>query len=192
MKIKECFIDTETTSVDVTKAGVWEIGGIIRIDGKEKERFCFNCDIFDDDEVDLKALEMNGMTIKDLAKFPDPFDTYKKLIDILDKYVDRYDKTDKFFFMGYGAEFDAKILRRWFEGMGDQFFGARFFSPWICVMTIAAHYLMKDRYKMENFKLHSVLKHLGISYDDSKLHNALYDAEMAMSIYDQFKLFKNY
>ncbi len=59
--IKECFIDTETTGTNPVRAGIWQIGAIIRYDGKEVDRFLLECDVFEDDDVDPDALAMNGM-----------------------------------------------------------------------------------------------------------------------------------
>jgi len=183
--IKELFLDLETTGTDVKKCGIWQIGGIIRYDRKIKEEFEFSCDIFEDDEVDPEAMKMAGLTLLDFANFNDPGDVYQKLIKILEKHVDRFDKKDKFFITGYGVEFDVKCLRRWFEGMGDKYFGSWFWMPWICVMTLAGQYLRPIRSSMPNFKLETVLDQLKIPHDKNKLHSALYDATMAMKLYDR-------
>lgn len=183
--IKECFIDTETTGVDTSCSGIWQIGGIIRQDRKIVEEFEFECDIFTDDKVTSDALSMAGLTIDDLNGFPDPLDIYEQLIVIFNKYVDKFDKSDKMFFIGYGAEFDAKILRRWFEGFGDKYFGSWFWHPWICVMTLAMHYMMPIRHTMENFTLQVVAEKLGIKIDKTKFHQAYYDSFITMQIYDK-------
>ena len=92
---KLCFIDTETTSVHPDITGVWQIGGVIRY-GDVREEFLFECDIFEDDEVNKEILlEMHGKTVKDLSKLPDPYDVYIKLTDLFAKHVDKYDKKDK-------------------------------------------------------------------------------------------------
>ncbi len=181
--IKQLFLDLETTGTNTTKCGIWQIGGIIRYEDVYKE-FEFNCDIFDDDEVTSDALEKTGLTFKTLSTFPDPEQVYSQLLQVLGDHVDKYNKQDKFFIIGYGVEFDVKCLRRWFEGFGDNFFGSWLWMPWICVMTLAGNYMKDIRHTMPNFQLKTVLEYLKIDHDDSKLHGALYDAKMAMAIYD--------
>jgi DNA polymerase III subunit epsilon len=182
--IKECFIDTETTGLNTNTAGIWQIGGIIRINNKVEEEFEFDCDIFEDDEVDPEALAMAGKTVVDFSTMSDPADVYTQLIAILEKYVDKYDKYDKMFFVGYGAEFDAKILRRWFEGFGDKYFGSWFWHPWICAMTLAGHHLRSVRHMMKDFRLETVAAELDVQVDQTKFHRALYDARITMFLYD--------
>lgn len=183
--IKEIFIDTETTGT-APDSGIWQIAGIIRYEGVYEE-FNFKCDIFNDDFVDEKALLMHGLSVKALGEFDDPGDVYQEFITLLDSHVDRFDPKDKFFFIGYGAEFDAKMLRRWFEGFGDQYFGARFFHPWICVMTMAAYSMREVRFRMPNFQLKTALEFAGIPYEENKLHDALYDIKLTMMLYDTIR-----
>lgn len=180
--LKELFLDTETTGLS-REAGLYQIGGIIRY-GNVYEEFELNCDIFEDDEISPEAMEMAKMSVEDLARFPDPVEAHTKLVEIFGRHVDKYDKQDKFFAIGYGIEFDVKVLRRWFEGMGDQYFGSWFWTPWICVMSLAAQKFKEVRHTMPNFKLKTVLGKAGIDFEDEKLHGALYDAKKAMELYD--------
>lgn len=183
MPIKECFLDLETTGTDWQKNGIWQIGGLIRI-ADIREEFEFKCDIFEDDEIMETAFEKTGIKPEDLREFPDPFETYEKLIKILEKHINRYDTKDKFFFINFGAEFDYKFLRRWFESMGDDFFGSWFWAPPIEVMSLAMEALKYDRHKMQNFQLGTVAAHLGIPVQPRSLHTALYDAKIAQQVYD--------
>ena len=181
--IKQIFLDTETTGPNHLKHGIYQIGGIIRYDNVF-ENFEFNCDIFEEDEIDPQAFELSSIRPEDLASFPDPFETYKKFVTLLAQHCDKYKKQDKFFFINAGAEFDSKFLRRWFESCGDQYFGSWFWHPPLDVFSLALDYLKDQRHKMENFKLITVAKQFGIKVDESKTHTALYDASLALQIYD--------
>lgn len=104
---------------------------------------------------------------------------------MLDKYVSKYDKKDKFFLAGYNnASFDNQFLRAWFLQNNDKYFGSYFWSNSIDIMVMATPYLAPKRAEMENFKQGAVAKTLGIQVDDSKLHDALYDIEICRAIYD--------
>ena len=179
---KLIFIDTETTGVDTETAGVWQIGGIIRC-GKRREEFQFECDIFEGDQFEESATGVTGITLAKLETLPDPKDVYDQFIALLDKYVDRYDKKDKFIAVGYGAEFDQKILRSWFEKNDDDYFGSWFWHPWLCMMNAVAFRYQDKRDTFPNFKLQTVMEHLGLE-NSGKFHEAIIDAEAAEAIYD--------
>jgi len=188
LKIKECFIDTETTSNDPATTGLWQIGGIVRINGVVEERFQIQCDVFEGCDVNEEVLmNMHGKTMKELSKLQAPEDANYEFIKMLGKYVDKYNTKDKFFFIGYGAEFDWKVLRKWFDDLGDQYFGSWFYTPWIDVMTLAAYALRGERPEMKNFALNAVLDYVGIEYNPRKLHTALYDATITMELFDEIK-----
>ncbi len=180
--VKEIFLDTETTGLDYN-SGLYEIGGIIRY-GDTYEEFDLFCDIFEDDKIDEQALKIGRITINKICTFPDPLETHEKLLSIFSRHIDRYNKQDKFITIGYGVEFDMKVLRRWFTGLGDDYFGSWFWTPWICVMSLAAQHFKEIRPKMPNFKLKTVLEMAKLDYDDDKLHGALYDARQSMRLYD--------
>ena len=181
--IKSIFLDLETTGVDYMKHGIYQIGGIIRYDNVYEE-FEYNCDIFSDDEINLEAFINAKIIPEDLRKYPDPYETYLQFTNLLLKHIDKYNKKDKFIFTNFGAEFDSKFLRRWFESNGDDFYGSYFWHPPLEVQSLAMEYLKDKRAKMPNFKLSTVCKELGIHVDERKTHTALYDAKLAMQAYD--------
>lgn len=104
---------------------------------------------------------------------------------MLGRYVDKFNKKDKFFLVGYNnAAFDNQFLRGFFLQNGDTYFGSWFWANSIDVMVLASAYLMNRRTEMENFKLSTVAKFLGVSVSDESLHNALYDIRLTRAIYD--------
>jgi DNA polymerase-3 subunit epsilon len=180
---KFIFIDTETTSADASKCGMWQVGGIIEC-GKRSEEFLLECDIFEGDEVTEDGLAVTGMSLDKLQALPDPGETFDKFIAILDKYVDRYDKKDKFFIVGYGAEFDQHVLRSWFEKNDDAFFGAWFWHPPLCMMHATAMRCITERKVITNFKLQTIAEYFGIKVKEgNNYHNALFDASVARAIF---------
>lgn len=184
---KLLFIDVETTGIDRNKSGVWQIGGLIEC-GKRKEEFLFECDIFEQDDFDPTVTDITGITLEKLSSFSNPAQVHDQLIKIFDKYVDRYDKTDKFTTIAYGASFDQDMLERWFKNNDDDFLRSWTWHPWICMMSTAALMLKDERSSIKSFKLSSIAEYLNIKVDENKTHNALYDAQIAREIY--YKLIK--
>lgn len=105
---------------------------------------------------------------------------------MLAKYVDKFNKNDKFFLVGYNnASFDNQFFRAWFIQNGDKYFGSWFWSNSFDVMVLASPFLATQRSSMTNFKQGTVAKTLGIHVDDESLHDALYDIEICKAIYDK-------
>ena len=181
--IKKCFIDVETSGLDPELNAILEIGGIIEYSGVYKE-FSLKCRPFEKDEITVAALEVNRLTMDNIVNFPDPKDTYLKFTELLAQHVDRYNNRDKFFFIGYNANFDNQFLRSFFKKNESNYFGSWFFYPYIDVMTLAAYYLMKERHKMKSFHLVTVAPYFGIDVDLEKAHGALYDVKLTRDVYN--------
>lgn len=105
---------------------------------------------------------------------------------MLAKYVDKFDKKDKFHLVGYNnAGFDNSFLRAFFVQNGDNYFGSFFWADSIDCYVLASNLFKKKRASFENFKQMTVAKRLGIEVDESKLHDAEYDIDLCMQIYNK-------
>lgn len=183
--MKVLFFDLETTGTLVNKHGIHQLSGMIVVDGEVKEKFDFKVQPNPKAEILQEALDVAGVTKEQIMAYPPMGEIYKQFVDLLSKYVDRYNKKDKFFLAGYNiASFDNSFLRAWFIQNGDKYFGSWFWSNCFDVMVLATPYLSEKRAEMENFKQGTVAKALGINVDDSKLHDALYDIEICKQICD--------
>jgi len=169
---KKIYIDTETTGTDPKKHALIQLSGFILANGS-KETFNFFIKPFPQDEIDEQALAISGITIEQLETFPAPEDVFIEFIFLLSKYIDRYDKIDKFLLFGYQPKFDADFLKEFFLKNNDDYFGAWFFTPPIDTMSIAAYALQKERKYLPNFKLETVADYLKIGH--GKLHDARED-----------------
>ena len=90
-------------------------------------------------------------------------EVYVKFVNMLSKYVDKFDKKDKFFLVGYNnASFDNHFLKAFFVQNGDHYF-----------------------YEMTDFKQETVARALGIQIDSAKLHDASYDIQLTKEIYNR-------
>jgi DNA polymerase-3 subunit epsilon len=184
--MKLLFFDLETTGTLVNKHGIHQISGMVVIDGEVKETFNLHVQPNPQALIEPAALEVGGVTEAQIKAYPPMGVIYNQFVDMLSKYVDRYNKKDKFFLVGYNnASFDNQFLRAWFIQNDDKFFGSWFWANSIDVMVMATPYLAEQRADMENFKQGTVAKTLGIAIDDSKLHDALYDIEVCKAIYDK-------
>ena len=109
---------------------------------------------------------------------------YLEFVEMISKYVDKFNKADKFYLVGYNnASFDNQFLRAWFVQNGDQYFGSWFWSVPIDVFVLAGQKLLTERPKMKDFKLATVCRQMGIEVDDDLLHDALYDIILTRALY---------
>lgn len=181
--MKLLYLDVETTGTDPKKNGIIQISGIIEIDGEEKETFDFPVQPFESDVIEQSALDVNKVERAFLQELPSAATVYGQLIALLSKYVDRFNKRDKFVVVGYNAAFDTQFLREWFAKNGDKYYGSWFWHPYVDVMTLTMAFNLDSRPTLPDFKLITVAKFLGFAIDEAGLHNALYDVLLTKLIY---------
>ena len=183
--MKLVHLDLETTGVDVKLHGVCQISGIIEIDNVIKEKFDFLVKPRLNVIYDPGALKVNKRTEEEMQTFEDMESVYKKLITILSKYINKFDKTDKAFIVAYNSKFDVDFLRRWFLDCNDKYFGSWFWSNSIDIMALASEMLKHVRHEMINFKLKTVAEAFEIPINEEEVHDGMYDVEISKQIYDK-------
>lgn len=174
---KIIFIDTETGGVNPEKSALIQLSGIIRIDKKDVEKFNFYIKPFENSEVTEKALEVQGRTLEELKtdKYVEEKEVYKQFINLLDKYIDKYDRTDKFVVAGYNVRFDVDILKAFFQRHGNNFLFSYLDSSMLDPLySIRLLQIAEVLPVLENNKLETWCKHFGI---ELKAHDSLEDIE---------------
>lgn len=169
--MKLFFYDLETTGLDCERHGIHQISGAIVIDGETKEEFNFKVQPNPYAVIDEEALKIAGVTKEEVMAYEPMQDVYKKIVAMLGKYVNKFDKKDKFF-------------REFFAQNRDMYFGSWFWSNSFDVMVLATPYLASCRADMANFKLSTVADTLGIKVEEDKLHDAMYDIYLTKAIFD--------
>lgn len=186
--MKLLFFDLETTGTNPARNGIHQISGQIVINGKKVEDFDFHVQPNPKAQIEEAALQVAGVTREQVLSYPAMGEVYAQFVAMLGKYVDKFNKKDKFFLVGYNnAAFDNQFLRGFFLQNGDNYFGSWFWANTIDVMVLATAYLAERRPEMENFKLSTVAKFLGVAVSDDSLHNAFYDIELTKAIYEIVK-----
>lgn len=186
---KILFYDLETTGVKYWKNSIHQIAGCVEIDGEVKEYFDFKVAPHPKATIEPDALKVGGVTLEQILAYPDMATVHKQFTNMLAKYVDRYKKTDKFFLCGFNnMGFDDKFLRQFFELNGDTYFGSFFWANSLDVMCLATRYLLKTRPSMVDFRLMTVAKTMGLTIDETKLHDGAYDIYLTREIYNLLEL----
>lgn len=184
-KIKKLFYDLETTGLDYKENAIHQISGCIEIDGTVIEEFNLKMKPYDGAVIVPKALEVSNVTMEMLESYEPSEVVFNKFMAMIERHVNRYKRDDKFFLVGYNnCSFDNNFLRKWYEiHMKDDYFGSFFWPNTLDVMVLAAEYLLDKRTVMENFKLMTTARAVGLEIDESKLHDAKYDIELTRNIY---------
>lgn len=182
--MKLFFYDLETTGVKHWRHGIHQLSGCIEIDGVIKEKFDFKICPNPKCDIEHEALKVGGVTREQVLTYPSMEEAYKNLIIMLTRYVDKYNKKDKFFLIGFNnASFDNQFLRAFFLQNKDDYFGSWFWADTHDVMVLASNHLKDHRAEMENFKLATVAKFMGIEVNETLLHDAIYDILLTRTIY---------
>ena len=186
IKQKYFFFDLETTGTMYWKNGIHQIAGAIVIDNNVMEVFNFKVRPNPGAQIDPSALEIGMVTKEDIEAYEPMFYVYKKIQSILLKYCNKFNKQDKFHLIGFNNRgFDDPFFRAFFKQCGDVYFGSWFWSDSVDVMVMASFFLRTERQGMENFKLSTVCKYLGIEVDEAGLHDATYDIKITMQLYEK-------
>lgn len=177
--MKIFYLDEETTGTNPVVHDIIQLAGIIEIDGKVIERVNMNCQPFDWSAVEEEALRVNGLSIAKLNTFQEPKEMYLALLKVLGKYVNKYDKTDKFTIAGQKVGFDADFLKEFFIKCGDMYYGSWFNWRHVDLLAVVRWLRYAGRINLENDKLETIATHFGISFD---AHDAMADIETTRNL----------
>ena len=178
------FYDLETTGLSAIENGIHQIAGMIEKDGVIVETFDFKVRPNPNKKITEEALAVAGVTLEQVLAYPTMERVYKQFKLLICKYIDKFNRKDKAFLIGFNnRNFDDNFLRTFFMDNDDPYFGSLFWSASQDVMVLASHYLERRIQNMPNFKLMSVAKELGILVDETKLHDGSYDVNLTYLIY---------
>ena len=179
------FYDAETTGLLHYKNAIHQLSGMIVINNVIMEEFNFSIRPHAKAVIEESALAVGNVTEEQIMAYPEAYIVHNKILNLLAKYCNKYDKTDKLHLIGYNnRRFDDSFLRSFFDVCGDKYFGSWFWNDTSDVLVLASNYLQDVRKELPDFKLHTVAAYLGIEIDETKLHNAVYDIHLTKAIYD--------
>lgn len=184
--MKILIYDVETTGLDSQKSAIHQLSGKVVIDGEVKEVFDFKIRPHMGADITDEALKVSGVTREQIQEYPDAATQFQRFKMMLEKYINKYDRADKFYLCGYNiGPFDNQFLRAFFARNGEKWFGSYFWSNYLDCIVLATPFLVDKRPAMKDFKQSSVAEALGVKVEEEKLHDAFYDIELSHLIYDK-------
>lgn len=187
--MKLCFLDVECTGTDPAIHEICEVSMIIDIDKKPIKIINKKFRPTNFDVIEQKALDIQNITLKDLKKYPDRNESFKELIQELDKVVDKYDPADKMIAIAHNLWFDYNFIRHnLFEVFNQKYNTKHYYFSYFFVegfdtiplMTQLKHILELE---FDNMKLGTLCKALKIDFDDNTAHNSLYDTKKMRKLF---------
>ena len=176
--MKLFYADTETTGLDpsATRPSSWPSSS--RWTGRSSARRTSDAPPLEN--ADAKALEVTKKTLAELATYPLRAQAFREFTETLAKYVDKYDKADKFVWIGQNPEFDVRFVRALFKEHNDNYFGSWFDSRPADLISLAVAAKVKGLIRPENFKLGTLAAEFGIEFN---AHDALADVRVTRDVW---------
>jgi DNA polymerase-3 subunit epsilon len=188
---KLLFVDTETTGLNEVINEPHQIAFIIEINDNVVREEVFYAQPVNWNKISTKALEVSNMTLDKIKDYPPSRVSYTQINHLLRKFVDPYDREDKFTAVGQNVRFDMKMLDQWYRKHGNNYFYSLVDSKNeldILEMTKTLRCLGILPY-MENNKLLTVCAVLKIPMENA--HDALCDIRCTREIFIRYnRVFK--
>lgn len=165
-KLKLAFIDLETTGLDETLNGITQIAFILDIDGEIVEKKKYSVKPFPEDNITSEALKVQKTTFDNLfsEERMEPNKALEDLVSTMGKYVNQYDKTDKFYFMAYNGEsFDRPFLSAWSQKQNFKYLFSYLHFHVIDIFSMFRFYNLGKYNALPNQKLETAIKTLGLA-----------------------------
>lgn len=173
--MKLLWLDFETGGLDPRLHDITEISGIVDIGGSAVEEFQLLLQPSMNQRLGQQALTLQGRTLEEVQNHPlTQREGREELIKIMSRYVDKYDRTDKFTWGGQNPSFDIAFAQHLWKTQGDPYFGAWFDYHPLDLMAVIAALKTRGYFPgLPNFKLVSICAALAIKLENA--HNALED-----------------
>lgn len=118
--MKILFVDTETGGI-TKRSALIQLSGIVQLGKTTAEEFNFFVKPYAGSEVTDEALRIQGRTREEVETFEPEEVVFKKFMEILDRYIDKYNKEDKFIIAGYNVRFDIDVIGRFLNRHGEKY-----------------------------------------------------------------------
>jgi len=183
VKHKVLWLDTETTGVDHRANAPIQIAALATIGYEEVGQFEALFQPWKGAAIEDQALAVNKRTREEIETFMSARDGWKIFAAFMGGFVNKFDKADKFWLMGYNVGFDLDMLRTLAEKCGEKYLMSYIYWPPLCVaQQIAAKY-PRQWAAMPSRKLGAVCEAFGVELGDAA-HDAMADVRAVKKLWE--------
>jgi len=180
--IKRFYFDLETSGLNPKENAILQLAAIYEENDVIKDKLNLFIKPFKTDIVTEAAFEIHGLDPND-AKFVSPQKAFVKILTFLDKFIYKYNKKDKAYLVGFNCHsFDVPFLNEFFIKNGSPYMYSYFYPETLDVFILMGYLAQGQREKLENFKLETVAKSLGLTAE-GEAHDAMYDVELTYQMF---------
>lgn len=177
---KVAWIDVETSNIEPKTGAIIQLACLIEIKGEVVAEHEYICRPHDGACVEPEALAIHGRTVDEVWGYDLPARAHSALCKDMGRYVNKYDKLDKFVFAGYNAKFDNDFVRSFFLHCNDNYFGSWFHRPVLDVYAFVAYEIVKSGLILPDYKLTTMCGHYGI---EIQAHDAMSDIRATRELF---------
>lgn len=192
MKIVAC--DVETTGlVDIKEPGndllyhdIIQLAFLYIENMEIVNRATFLMAPFKIENVDPEALRVHGHTTEQIKEYENPQSAHIRITRFLESHINKYDPSDKAYFLAFKGSFDLSFVNDHFKKCKDSYLGS--FINWKILDPLSMiHYLQFTGSLpiLENCKLSTWCEHFGITL---KAHDAESDIEATFELFKKVSL----
>lgn len=177
---KILYLDTETSGVDPEKNAIIQIAGIIEVDGEWVDRFKLYIAPFDGAIIEDEALIVSGLTKDVIYKGGPEIAVVRRLESIWKRYVNRFDKNDKFTIAGFNVQFDVDFLKAMFLRCGHKFLFSYLSHRMIDPYPVARFLKETGIIDIPKCNLETVCSYFGVEL--TQAHDAMSDVNATLEL----------
>ena len=191
--LKILWLDVETTGLNAKENDIVQIAGILDIDTIPATEFNYHVQPRNWENISDEALKINGLTKDELRTYEPPEIVHRRITDKLNKYIDRYDRSDKAFIGGQNPSFDRDFLKEFFIKNGDLYFGSWFDYHVIDLCALSLVFHIKDIVDLTDPNTGRINVRLGnvaraFDLEQKEPHDALDDIRLTRQIFYEHML----
>lgn len=181
MSKKVLYFDTETTGLEAGKHEIVQLAGIVEIDGVIEKKFNIYMRPDNPDNVSPEALGIQEKTLEDVMAYPERKVGFEEFLAILNKYINCYNKLDKFIIAGQNIRFDMGFLAALFKSQGHKYFGSYFGGEELDSRLLYIALMLAGRTdRLTRMRLTNICSALGVELNNA--HDALADIQATYDV----------
>tara|TARA_R110002020_G_scaffold148509_3_gene324356 strand:- start:1019 stop:1627 length:609 start_codon:yes stop_codon:yes gene_type:complete len=193
MALKLFFFDTETSGINPVNDDIWQIAGMVEVNGKVIDAFDIKMRPRYIERIPEKLFKMFNTTKEEMMKYPSRESAFDKVLDFFSKHTDIESRDGSLIPVGHNAaSFDMAFFKKFFnEEFKYKSMEWQHLLDYHCIdtMNLCALAALTGVFPEEadSLRLADSCEIMGIDFDEEEAHDALYDVKKTRSLFKAFQ-----